>query len=96
MKRFEYIDVSSADAAVKALPSDAGMDRYMRSTMLKAGGIDLLDQMKERMIEPDQLINLKAAEEELRYIRTDGEVIRNAGDIHRATISTDAFAWFFT
>ncbi len=76
MKAFEYIDVKSVDDAVKALPAGASMDEYGRKVMLKAGGIDLLDQLKERMIEPDQLVNLKGAEKDLRYIKADGDKIR--------------------
>lgn len=76
MKAFEYVDVKSADAAAKALPADAPANTYGRKVMLKAGGIDLLDQMKERMIEPDRLLNLRAAEKELRYVKAEGNVIK--------------------
>lgn len=76
MKAFEYVDVSSVDAAIEALPKRASMDDYRREVMLKAGGIDLLDQLKERMIEPEKLVNLKAAEASLRYIKSDGGAIR--------------------
>lgn len=75
MKAFEYVDVDSAEAAVKQLPAGVA-DEYKRDTFLKAGGIDLLDQMKERMLEPDKLLNLRPAEESLRYIKVDGDVIR--------------------
>lgn len=83
MKAFEYIDVPSAEAAIKLLPADQG-DEYRRPTFLKAGGIDLLDQMKERMIEPDKLINLKASGKDLRYIREEG------GDILIGPLTTMA------
>ncbi|MBI3735722.1 FAD binding domain-containing protein [Candidatus Sumerlaeota bacterium] len=72
MRAFEYVDVKSVDAAVKALPAGASMDEYGRKVMLKAGGIDLLDQMKEMMIAPERLVNLKAGEKDLKYIKEDG------------------------
>jgi xanthine dehydrogenase YagS FAD-binding subunit len=75
MKAFQYVDARSIDAAIQALPADASMDDYGRKVMLKAGGIDLLDQMKERMIEPDTLVNMKPTEEALRYIRAEGAAI---------------------
>lgn len=71
MKSFEYIDVKTLDEAVKALPADAFADEFNRPVALKAGGIDLLDQMKEQMLTPDKLVNLKGAESELRYIKED-------------------------
>ncbi len=76
MKPFQYVEVSSVDAAIRALPADASMEKYRREVMLKAGGIDLLDQMKERMLEPDRLVSLRGAEAELRGIKADGGALR--------------------
>ena len=80
MKAFEYVDVKSVDAAVKALPANVDLDDERtyatREVVLKAGGIDLIDQMKERMIEPTKLLNLLAAEGALRYIKADGDTIK--------------------
>jgi xanthine dehydrogenase YagS FAD-binding subunit len=76
MKAFEYVDVKSLDAAVKAIPADADASEYNRKVFVKAGGIDLLDQMKERMLEPEKLVNLKSLEKDLRYIKVDGDMIK--------------------
>lgn len=76
MKAFEYVDVKSPEDAAAALPAEASMDEPRRSVYLKAGGIDLIDMLKEREIEPDRLLNLKAGEADLNYIRLDGDTIR--------------------
>lgn len=76
MKSFEYIDIHSVQEAIQALPLNASMEEPRRKVMLKAGGIDLLDQMKERLIEPQRLINLKGAQESMRFILGEERVIR--------------------
>ncbi len=76
MKAFEYVDVKTPESAAAALPADASMNEPRRSVYLKAGGIDLIDMLKERDIEPNRLLNLKAGEADLRYIRLDGDTIR--------------------
>lgn len=63
MKRFELIQAKTVDEAIKALP-ELGTD-----TDLKAGGIDFLTLMKERLIAPKKVVNLlKAEDAELRKI----------------------------
>ena len=49
MKSFAYLTAESLAAASKALQSGA---------VAKAGGTDLLDLMKERLVEPDEVVNL--------------------------------------
>lgn len=50
MKSFEYINAESVETAVEALESG--------NRLLKAGGIDLLDEMKAGVVAPDGLVNL--------------------------------------
>ena len=75
MKAFEYVDVKTVDEAIGALPPGGTMD-VQRKVILKAGGIDLIDQLKERTIEPARLVNLSTVGDDLRYIRADGDAIR--------------------
>jgi xanthine dehydrogenase YagS FAD-binding subunit len=50
MNRFEWVNPSSLEQAVAALGSGA---------VAKAGGIDLMDLLKEHLIEPTRLVNLR-------------------------------------
>lgn len=61
MKAFEYLSASSFDAASAALA---------KSGVAKSGGTDLLDLMKERVLEPTTLVNLLGAVPKL----ADGDV----------------------
>jgi xanthine dehydrogenase YagS FAD-binding subunit len=54
MKAFEYISPRDLRQASELLGND-----YNRAKLL-AGGIDLLSEMKERIIEPDRVVNLKS------------------------------------
>ena len=53
MKAFEYISVSDLKSASQALGKDPARSKVL------AGGIDLLSELKERIIEPDRVINIK-------------------------------------
>jgi len=57
MKTFELVNPTTLEQALEALP--AGRDAKRDSVKLIAGGQDLLGEMKEHLIEPDQLVNLK-------------------------------------
>lgn len=75
MKRFTYLQADSFAAAGKAL-------REAPDAMAKAGGTDLLDLMKERVVEPDSLVTLhriaaEGAGGEISALRTLADV---AGD----------------
>jgi len=63
---FEWIDVRSVDEASRLLSGGEG-------TVVKAGGIDLLDLMKEGLVRPARLLNLRtiAGMDEIR-IEADG------------------------
>src|ERR1041385_590119 len=54
MKAFEYTSPRDLKQASELLGDD-----YNRAKLL-AGGIDLLSEMKERIIEPDRVVNLKS------------------------------------
>ena len=53
MKAFQYIDARDLKSASQALGRDPDAARIL------AGGVDLLSEMKERIIEPDTLVNIK-------------------------------------
>jgi len=51
MNRFEWVNPASVEQAVAALEPGA---------VIKAGGIDLMDLLKEHLVEPSRLVNLRA------------------------------------
>ena len=63
MNRFRYLDASSTAEAVPALGADA---------QPLAGGTDLLPLIKDGIVAPATLINLKRADE-LRFLREDAD-----------------------
>jgi xanthine dehydrogenase YagS FAD-binding subunit len=67
MNPFEYVQPQSAEQAA-ALVSDG-------KAVLKAGGIDLLDQMKEGTIAPARLVNLNAVRD-LGEVRVESNALR--------------------
>ena len=56
MNSFEWIDATSVEQAAALLAED-GADRPV---VAKAGGIDLLDLMKEGIVRPARVVNLKS------------------------------------
>lgn len=56
MRAFEYIQASSFDAATAYLAGDGAGD-----TVAKAGGIDLVDRMKERISTPLRVLSIRSA-----------------------------------
>jgi xanthine dehydrogenase YagS FAD-binding subunit len=61
MRSFEHVNPRDLKTAIEALGE--------RGTKGIAGGTDLLPEMKSRLRTPRRLVNLKALDEELRYIR---------------------------
>jgi CO/xanthine dehydrogenase FAD-binding subunit len=53
LPKFEYLEPKTLKEATKALASDA------KGSVLLAGGTDLLVNMKHKVIQPKQMINLK-------------------------------------
>ena len=66
MRRFAYIEPASVAAASRILA-----DRKTRAMPL-AGGVDLLGELKDRIVEPEALVNLKAIRE-LDFVRFDSD-----------------------
>ncbi|MSS72995.1 MAG: xanthine dehydrogenase family protein subunit M [Candidatus Latescibacteria bacterium] len=69
MKAFEFVNPSS----LKEVPALLGQNR--EKAVLLAGGIDLLGELKEGLIEPDRVVNLKAVSG-LNAIKADGKGLR--------------------
>lgn len=55
---FEWLDPKSLDEALAALGAELG--ETGRSTLLKAGGVDVIDRLKEGLDSPARLVNLKS------------------------------------
>lgn len=60
MNRFSVLQATTVAEAAKAARAGAGVSL----PVLKAGGLDLLDLMKEGLLEPDQLVNLRTVRDE--------------------------------
>jgi len=65
MKRFAYTKAYSLGAAVRA----------RHGKMVKAGGMDVVDLLKERIATPDEVLSIEPVEE-LAYIRAQGEGVQ--------------------
>ena len=62
MNRFEYSKVSSVEEAIEMMNStvpDAIIKKNNSSFVVKAGGTDLLDLIKEGIVQPDRVIELR-------------------------------------
>jgi xanthine dehydrogenase YagS FAD-binding subunit len=68
MKPFDYYVAENADAALQHLGGD-------KPLKLKAGGIDLVDLMKEGVAEPDAVLTIGELPD-MDYIKEDGEGAR--------------------
>ena len=56
MQTFEWVDATSVEQAAALLAED----RPGRSVVAKAGGIDLIDLMKEGIVRPARVVNLRS------------------------------------
>jgi xanthine dehydrogenase YagS FAD-binding subunit len=68
MQSFEWVNPASVEQAVELLSADDARG----PVLAKAGGIDLLDLMKEGILKPSRLVNLRAIPG-LDQIRLDGK-----------------------
>lgn len=70
MQSFEWIDATSVEEATALLASSVAQS----PVVAKAGGIDLLDLMKEGILTPSRVVNLKSIRglDEVRYSERDG------------------------
>src|SRR4051812_33887381 len=66
MNSFEWAEATSVAEAVQLL---------VKGAAIKAGGIDVVDLMKEHLAEPTRLVNIRNIAG-LDYIKADGEVLR--------------------
>ena len=69
LPKSEYLEPKTLNEAAKALASD------MKGSVLIAGGTDLLVNMKHRVIQPKQVINLKTIPK-LAYLSNEKGVWR--------------------
>jgi xanthine dehydrogenase YagS FAD-binding subunit len=56
MQTFEWVDATSVEHAARLLSEDGPQ----RMVVAKAGGIDLIDLMKEGIVQPSRVVNLKS------------------------------------
>jgi xanthine dehydrogenase YagS FAD-binding subunit len=82
MKAFEFVNPSS----LKEVPALLGPNR--EKAVLLAGGIDLLGELKEGLVEPDRVVNLKAVSG-LNAIKADGKGLRIGALTTLAQIEAD-------
>jgi xanthine dehydrogenase YagS FAD-binding subunit len=66
MNTVEWADATSVEQAVGLL---------VRGAAIKAGGVDLIDLMKERIATPTRVVNIREIAE-LDYIKVDGDTLR--------------------
>ncbi len=80
MKRFEWVDAKSAQEAVKLTDSCTadlmGGKKDSQGSVIKAGGIDLLDLLKERVLPATRLVNVRTITS-LHSVSVDGK----SGDV---------------
>jgi xanthine dehydrogenase YagS FAD-binding subunit len=67
MNTFEYANATSIDDALSLMKTDGAT--------IKAGGVDLLDLMKEHLFEPTRLVNIRNIRD-LDYVKLDGDTLR--------------------
>lgn len=72
MNRFSLLQARTIDEAARA--TAAGADASVSLPILKAGGLDLLDQLKEGLIEPPQLVNLRTVPDPALRAIGDGRI----------------------
>jgi xanthine dehydrogenase YagS FAD-binding subunit len=70
MQSFEWVDATSVDQAATLL----AVGDTNKSVAAKAGGMDLLDLMKEGIISPSRVVNLKSIKglDEIRFSEAEG------------------------
>jgi xanthine dehydrogenase YagS FAD-binding subunit len=79
MNSFEWADAATVDEAIGYLGKGAA---------LKAGGVDLLDLMKERISQPSRLVNIRNVRA-LNFVRINGGALELGPLVTLAAISED-------
>ena len=82
MRRFAFAEPPSVAAATQMLADKT------RKAMPLAGGIDLLGELKERIVEPEVLVNLKTIRE-LDFVRFDSDGTLRLGALATLTAVAD-------
>lgn len=82
MKAFEFVNPSSLKDASAQLGQSPGR------AVLLAGGIDLLGELKEGLVEPDRVVNLKAVSG-LNTLKADGKGLRIGALVTLSQIEAD-------
>lgn len=66
MKNFEYISAKNYESATAYLAGEGRKD-----TLVKAGGVDVMDRLKERLAQPERVLNLQPIQPLPMIIPTD-------------------------
>lgn len=82
LPQFEYVQARDTAEAVASLDGD------FNKAAIYAGGMDLLDLMKERVYTPDRLVNIKRVEA-LKFKKMDGDVLKLGPLVTLAEIAAD-------
>lgn len=85
MKAFQFVNPKDA-ASIPALLAE-----YKETSLLYAGGTDALSRMKEGIVEPDQVINIKAAGE-LDFIKEENDGLHIGATTKLADLVSNAAA----
>lgn len=80
MNNFEWADASSVDQAIGLL---------VKGAAIKAGGVDLIDLMKERIAQPTRLVNISELAE-LEFVKLEGDTLRIGPLVTLAKLSEDS------
>lgn len=80
MNTFEWANATSVDDAIALMKTDGAA--------IKAGGVDLLDLMKEHLAEPKRVVNIRNIRD-LDYIKLDGDTLRVGPLVTLAKLSED-------
>lgn len=80
MSPFEWADASSVEQAIELLD---------KKSAIKAGGVDLIDLMKERIAEPKRVINIRNIRG-LDYVKSEGGTLKIGPLMTLSRISEDA------
>ncbi|MGH7175824.1 MAG: FAD binding domain-containing protein, partial [Tepidisphaeraceae bacterium] len=79
MNTFEWANAASVDDAIALMKDGAA---------IKAGGVDLLDLMKEHLASPNRVVNIRNIRD-LDYIRLDGDTLRVGPLVTLAKLADD-------
>ncbi len=69
MKKFQYINAASRKDVISNLKED------YNQAMVLAGGLDVIGELKNHLVEPETVINLGGLDD-LNYIKMDGDALR--------------------